>query len=175
MSEPTAGDRPAERPAVVALVGPSDAGKTSLVETLVGAFDDRSVATIKSIHHDIEPDAPGTDTHRHRSAGADAVVGVTPRLTFEIARGGKGADREADDEIAALRRALARLSDRGIELVLVEGFSAAALPTIHVGDDAAARAAADAHAIGTGSDPIERLRAAIEAVEPIGPASLSAR
>ena len=172
---PTAEDRPADRPAVVALVGTSDAGKTSLVEALVGAFEDRSVATIKSIHHDIEPDTPGTDTHRHRSAGADAVVGVTPRLTFEIARGGKGPDREADDEIAALRRILARLSDRGIDLVLVEGFSAAALPTIHVGEDDTARADADPRAIGTGSDPLERLRAAIEAVEPLEPSSLSAR
>ena len=168
VDDPTA---PNDRPTVVALVGPSNAGKTSLVEDLVAAFDDRSVAAIKSIHHEIEPDEPGTDTHRHRCAGAEAVVGVTPTLTFEIARGGKGADRDAETERDALRRVLDRLAGRGHDLVLVEGFSAVVLPTIHLGTDAGS----DPHAIGTGSDSIERLKSAIEATEPVDPSSLSVR
>ena len=149
---------------VVSIAGPSGAGKTTLVETLVSAFEDRRVATIKSIHHDIEPDTPGTDTHRHRIAGADTVVGITPDLTFEISRGGKGPDRDdTDAELAALRRTLERLAERGFDTVLVEGFSAAPLPTIRVGGDDEP----DRNRIGTGEDSIETLRNAIEDADPV--------
>lgn len=171
------GDDP-DPPIVVSVVGPSDAGKTSLIEALVGTFDDRRVGTIKSIHHDIEPDTPGADTHRHRTAGADAVIGVTPEFTFEISRGGKGSDRgDIDEQLAALRRSIERLAARGFDIVLVEGFSAAPIPSIRVGetDDSEERSgdAPDAKRIGTDEDSIETLRAAIEATEPIDPATLS--
>ena len=76
-------------PTVVSIAGPSGAGRTSLVGSLVAAFEDRRVATIKSIHRDIEPDTPDTDTHRHRTAGADAAIGITPEFTFEIPPGGE--------------------------------------------------------------------------------------
>ena len=161
---------------VVSIVGPSGSGKTSLVEALLDAFDDRRVATVKSIHHDIEPDTPGTDTHRHRTAGAEAVVGITPELTFEIDRGGKGFDRsDTDAELAALSRTLERLAARGFDLVLVEGFSAAPLPTIRVGPDGPSGPDPDTEGdrIGTGDDSIETLRAAIGSVEPIAPETLS--
>lgn len=160
-----------KRPIVVSVVGPSGSGKTTLVESLVSTFEDRRVATVKSIHHDIEPDTPETDTHRHRSAGADVAVGVTPRFTFEIARGGKGPDRDdTDAELAALADVLERLGTRGIDVVLVEGFSAAPLPQIRVGDRGSD---SEANCIGTGEDSIETLRAAIEATEPIEPDLLS--
>jgi molybdopterin-guanine dinucleotide biosynthesis protein B len=171
--QPTATDAAdVEDPTVVSVVGPSGAGKTTLVEDLVAAFEDRRVATIKSIHHDIEPDTAGTDTHRHRTAGADTAVGITPELTFEVSRGGKGSDRtDSDAELAALRRTLDRLTARGFDLVLVEGFSAAPLPTIHAGE----RDEIDPNRIGTGEDSLETLRRAIEAADPIDPESLSGR
>jgi molybdopterin-guanine dinucleotide biosynthesis protein B len=115
---------------VVAVVGPSDAGKTTLVERLVPALGDRGrVATVKSIHHDIEVDDAGTDTHRHRTAGAETVVGVTPSLTFSVETRGKG-----DDEDGALRRILGRLEGRGFDYVCVEGFAASPVPKLLVGD-----------------------------------------
>ena len=50
-------------PTTVCLVGPSDSGKTTFVESLVAELGgDGRVATIKSIHHDIEIDPPGKDT-----------------------------------------------------------------------------------------------------------------
>ncbi len=156
-------------PTVVSIVGPSGAGKTTLVEALVSAFDDRRVATVKSIHHDIEPDTPGADTHRHRTAGADTAIGITPQFTFEITPGGKGPDRDdTDAELAALSRVLKRLATRGFELVLIEGFSEASLPQIRVGTDDCS----GENCIGTDADSIERLRAAIEATGAIDPAML---
>ena len=169
-----------DRPTVVSIIGPSDAGKTSLVEALVSAFEDRRVATVKSIHHDIEPDTPGTDTHRHRTAGADTVVGITPAFTFEITRGGKGSDRtDTATELAALGATLDRLASRVFDIVLVEGFGAAPLPTIRVGEgDGTATGAGtdpDPNRIGTGDESIGTLRAAIEDTDPVEPGTLPRR
>jgi len=114
------------------IVGPSDAGKTTLLESLVAELADAGrVGTIKSIHHDIEIDTPGKDTHRHRTAGADTVVGLTPSLSFEITSGGKAA---ADSELALLESTIDDLRAAGYEFVLIEGFHTAPYPKLVVGD-----------------------------------------
>lgn len=116
----------------VCLVGPSDSGKTTLMEALVTALGDYGrVATIKSIHHDIEIDTPGTDTYRHREAGADTVVGLTPSLSFQFTPGGKEA---AESETALLEATVDRLDAEGYEFVLVEGFGDSAFPKIELGE-----------------------------------------
>ncbi|NGM70989.1 molybdopterin-guanine dinucleotide biosynthesis protein B [Natronolimnobius sp. AArcel1] len=160
---------------VISLVGPSDSGKTTLVEELVPRLtdDETRVGTVKSIHHDIEIDTPGADTHRHRTAGAETVVGITPELTFEISSQGKReppavpdsvAERLEDDpEQQALGAALARLERRGYDIVLVEGFTAAPLPTILVGE----RSPADVggSVLGHRDDGLEALVEAITSLE----------
>ncbi|MFW5919092.1 MAG: molybdopterin-guanine dinucleotide biosynthesis protein B [archaeon] len=116
---------------VVAITGYRDSGKTTLVERLVPELAERgSVATVKSIHHDVEIDTPGKDTHRHRSAGADAVVGLTPSLTFQVRVEGTDADTDPDD---SLDRGLDVL-DGEYDFVVAEGFKSAAIPKILVGD-----------------------------------------
>ncbi|MFC7045027.1 molybdopterin-guanine dinucleotide biosynthesis protein B [Halobacteriaceae archaeon GCM10025711] len=116
---------------VLGVAGYSDSGKTTVIERLVPVLRERGrVATVKSIHHDVEMDDPGKDTHRHRTAGAHTVVGVTPSLTFRVDDGGKGTDPDA--ETAALDRVLGDLADA--DYVLVEGFKQAAIPTLLVGD-----------------------------------------
>ncbi|TQQ80971.1 molybdopterin-guanine dinucleotide biosynthesis protein B [Halonotius terrestris] len=116
----------------VCVVGPSDSGKTTLIESLVAALESAGrVGTIKSIHHDIEIDTPGKDTHRHRTAGADTVVGLTPSLSFEITPGGKDA---ADSERALLEATVSDLQDAGYEFVLIEGFHDAPYPKVVLGD-----------------------------------------
>jgi molybdopterin-guanine dinucleotide biosynthesis protein B len=118
----------------VCLVGPSDSGKTTLMTALVDALGDHGrVATIKSIHHDIEVDTPGKDTYRHREAGADTVVGLTPSLSFQLTPGGKEA---ASSEAALLDETVDRLHAEGYEFVLVEGFHESAYPKIAVGERA---------------------------------------
>ena len=116
----------------VCIVGPSDSGKTTLIEALVDALAEAGpVATIKSIHHDIEPDTPGTDTHRHRTAGADTAIGLTPSHAFEITPGGK---RAAESERALLEATLERLEGEGYAIALVEGFHDAPYPKIVLGE-----------------------------------------
>lgn len=158
---------------VVCVAGPSDAGKTSLVEALVDRLADSGrVATVKSIHHDIEIDTPGTDTHRHRTAGAETVVGITPELTFEITTRGKRDPPEPagdtllesdDPEIRALSTSLERLARRGYDTVLVEGFAESPLPTILVGDRDPS--AVGGPVVGPGEDPIDDLVEAIRSLE----------
>ena len=116
----------------VCLVGPSDSGKTTFMESLVDELGSYGqVATIKSIHHDIEIDTPGKDTHRHRTAGADTVVGLTPSLSFQITPGGKGA---ADSETALLHSTVDSLVDEGYDFILIEGFHDSPYPKIALGD-----------------------------------------
>lgn len=168
----------------VCLIGPSDSGKTTLVETLVPRLSDTArVATVKSIHHDIEIDTPGADTHRHRTAGAETVVGITPELTFDISTRGKrnpptvAADRYPfnydDPELRALASTLDRLAGRGYEIVLVEGFAKSGLPTILVGDRDPATV--DGPIIGRGTDNPDTLVANIRDVDPIDRADDSDR
>lgn len=151
---------------VVRVGGPSDAGKTTLVERLVGELgDDRAVATIKSIHHDIEPDESGTDTHRHRTAGADAAVGITPSFAFEVTPHGHGTHSDPDAaKRTALFDALARFGDRGFEVAIVEGFTGVALPTVHLGDRDADEVAGEV--IATGEDELDRIVSAVLGIDP---------
>lgn len=117
---------------VVCVVGPSDSGKTTVIESLAARLsEDGSVATIKSIHHDIEIDTPGKDTHRHRMAGADTVVGLTPTLSFQITPGGKEA---AASETALLAETVDRLRSEGYAYLLIEGFHNCSYPKLILGD-----------------------------------------
>ncbi|OVE86216.1 molybdopterin-guanine dinucleotide biosynthesis protein B [Natronolimnobius baerhuensis] len=162
---------------VVCLAGPSDSGKTTLVEELIPRLidDDTSVGTVKSIHHDIEIDTPGTDTHRHRTAGAETVVGITPELTFDISSQGKrnppeppasfASLLEDDPEQQALAATLARLERRGYDIVLVEGFTEAPLPTILVGDRSPD--AVGGPVIGRREDGLEALITSVQALEDV--------
>ena len=105
------------------IVGWKNTGKTGLTERLVAAFCARglSVSTIKHAHHDADMDRPGTDSYRHRTAGASEVILATGRRVA-ILQELRGAPEPG---IEAL---LARLTP--VDLVLVEGFKHAMLPKI---------------------------------------------
>lgn len=100
---------------VIGITGWKNSGKTTLTERLVAEFRRRglSVSTIKHAHHDFDIDKPGTDSFRHRAAGAGEVAIVSGNrwaLMHEL-RG------EAEPPLSAV---LARLAP--CDLVLVEGY-----------------------------------------------------
>lgn len=106
------------------VIGWHNAGKTTLIERLVAEITRRglSVSTVKHSHHDVDPDTAGTDTRRHRMAGAsETLLAAAGRfvLTHE--------NRDAEPDLPFL---LTRLAP--VDLVLVEGFKRGPQPRIEV-------------------------------------------
>lgn len=114
----------ANHPPIVAIIGKSDAGKTTLIEKLIVELRRRNyrVGTLKHhFHTDQTLDRPGKDTWRHAQAGAERVVLISPltTVTFDY-----HAQPLTPQEIVAQMP--------GFDLVLAEGFSLSGLPAIEV-------------------------------------------
>ncbi|AXQ94324.1 molybdopterin-guanine dinucleotide biosynthesis protein B [Cereibacter azotoformans] len=109
---------------IYGIIGWKGAGKTCLVERLVAAIGARgfSVSTVKHSHHDVDPDRPGSDSHRHRVAGASEVVLAGPGR-FVLTHEHRG-------EAPRLAAILDRMAP--VDLVLVEGFKSEPHPRIEV-------------------------------------------
>jgi len=108
---------------VLGVVGPSDAGKTTLVERLTVRLADRgTVSTIKHLTHEPDVDREGKDTARHRAAGATATVGLTDDGVWF-----------ATGSSISLETVLDRLAPE-TDYVLVEGYADSTLPKVVLGD-----------------------------------------
>ncbi len=108
---------------VFGITGWKNSGKTTLTERLVAELTARGyrISTVKHAHHDFDIDQPGTDSFRHRAAGASEVAIVSDRR-FAIMHELRG---EAEPDLAGI---LARLAP--CDLVLVEGYKREAHPKI---------------------------------------------
>lgn len=107
---------------VFGVTGWKNSGKTTLVERLVAEFVRRgwTVNTVKHAHHDVDIDQPGTDSARHRAAGATEVA-LVGGLRYAIMR---------EQGEPALSQVLERLSPA--DLVLIEGYKREPHPKIEV-------------------------------------------
>ncbi|WP_159587913.1 molybdopterin-guanine dinucleotide biosynthesis protein B [Chelativorans xinjiangense] len=108
---------------VFGITGWKNSGKTTLTVRLTAALTKRGlkVATVKHAHHSFEVDRPGTDSFRHREAGAVETAIISSRrwaLMHEL----RGEDEPSLADI------LARLSPS--DLVLVEGYKREPHPKI---------------------------------------------
>jgi len=108
---------------IYGVTGWKNCGKTGLMERLVAEFCKRglSVSTLKHAHHSTDVDHPGTDSFRHRTAGASEVILASPNRVA-IMQELRGAPEPSFEAL------LARL--RPVDLVLVEGFKREAHPKI---------------------------------------------
>lgn len=64
------------KPKVFAVSGIKNSGKTTLIEKLVAALKQQGyrVGVIKHDGHDFQADHEGTDSFRHKAAGAESVI-----------------------------------------------------------------------------------------------------
>jgi formylmethanofuran dehydrogenase subunit E len=112
-------------PKVVLIVGYKKVGKTTLIEKLIPELAGRGyrVGTVKHHHSDfpVSVDCVGTDTWRHRQAGAASVALSTPT---DIATFRDGANSTTLDQLVS---ALGET-----DIVLVEGFHEEARAKIEV-------------------------------------------
>ena len=106
----------------VCVVGPSDAGKTTLVEDVTARLAERgAVATVKHLDCAPDVDTEGKDTARHRAAGASETYGITDGGRWFATGDGTSLDDVLNDLAPAY------------DYALLEGYSDADLPTIALG------------------------------------------
>ena len=100
---------------VFGIIGWKNSGKTGLVESLVSEISVRgfSVSTVKHAHHNFDIDDEGTDSFRHRVAGAKEVL-ISSQTRWALMHEIK---KNCEPDLHSL---LGRLSP--VDLVLVEGY-----------------------------------------------------
>lgn len=115
---------PPHQPALVAIVGKSDSGKTTLIEALLPELKRLGlrVGTVKHDVHGFEMDTPGKDSWRHGQAGADAYVVASPHKLAYIAK--------LTGELPLVE--IARRFFADFDLVLAEGYKAQAPHRIEI-------------------------------------------
>ncbi|WP_170350679.1 molybdopterin-guanine dinucleotide biosynthesis protein B [Ruegeria atlantica] len=108
---------------VYGVTGWKNAGKTGLMERLVTEITGRgfTVSTLKHAHHNVDVDQPGTDSYRHRVAGASEVL-LASGQRVAIMQELRGVPEPPLNEL------LERLSP--VDLVLIEGFKSEAHPKV---------------------------------------------
>jgi molybdopterin-guanine dinucleotide biosynthesis protein len=109
---------PGRRPALVAIVGKSESGKTTLVERLLPELLRLGirVATVKHDAHSFDIDHPGKDSYRHGAAGAVAYVVSSPSRVAYVGN--------LDQELSLAGIVERFFSD--MELVVAEGYKRSA-------------------------------------------------
>lgn len=105
------------------ITGWKNAGKTTLTARLVQELTGRGlrVSTIKRSHHAVDLDPSGTDTHKHRMAGASEVM-LASDARYAILK------EHREDTGPDLDALVARLAP--VDLVLIEGFKSEPHPKI---------------------------------------------
>ena len=75
---------------IISIVGKSESGKTTLIEKLIPELKKRGyrIGTVKHALHGFQIDREGKDSFRHKAAGADTVVVVSPKSIAMVKNGG---------------------------------------------------------------------------------------
>ncbi|MCD8156101.1 MAG: molybdopterin-guanine dinucleotide biosynthesis protein B [Clostridiales bacterium] len=108
-------------PPVLVISGVKNSGKTTLITRLLPVFREKRwrVATVKHNGHGFNPDVPGTDSYRHRAAGACGTAIYSDALSMVIRR-------EQVTEADLIR------AFPDADLILLEGFKWTDYPKIEV-------------------------------------------
>ncbi len=107
---------------IIAIVGKSNSGKTTLLEKLVACLADRGyrIGSVKHAHCGFEMDTPGKDSWRHKRAGTAATLVLSEDRAALIKEDTRGPKEKIMDYLD------------GMDLILVEGFKRAAFQKIEI-------------------------------------------
>ena len=110
-----------QKPLLVGISGVKNSGKTTLMVKLIQALSSQGlkVASIKHDAHHFEADTPGTDSHRHKAAGAFASVIFDSEKLLLV----KDGSWQVEDMLAFFE---------GADIVLLEGAKHTPYPKIEV-------------------------------------------
>jgi molybdopterin-guanine dinucleotide biosynthesis adapter protein len=111
-------------PPIVAFIGRSNSGKTTLIEKLLRELKSRGyrAATIKHSSRDLVFDKPGGDSWRQLQAGSEtAIVAGTSRLMLIKPISAQTGPEE-----------IARILGEDLDIILAEGFKKSRVPKIEV-------------------------------------------
>ncbi len=110
-----------KRPAVIAITGIKNSGKTTLITKLLPALSEKGykVAVVKHDGHNFDPDVPGTDSYKYRQSGAFASAIYSSELMMII-----------KEQSVTESYLIDQLSDA--DIVLLEGFKSSHYPKIEV-------------------------------------------
>lgn len=111
---------------VFGVTGWKNSGKTTLTTRLIAELTKRGykISSIKHAHHKCDIDKPGTDSYRHREAGAGEVALVAAGVRWAVMHECTTEEEPLLDDI------LPMLSP--CDLVLVEGYKKEPFPKIEV-------------------------------------------
>ena len=111
-------------PHIVAVVGQSKSGKTTLIEKLISELKSRGyrVATIKHSAHKLSFDKPDKDSWRHIQAGSVATAIASPDQIVII---------KPVAEMPDLNE-IVRLFGKDYDIILAEGFKQSSAPKLEV-------------------------------------------
>ena len=140
-------------PKVFGITGWKNSGKTTLVSELVSWFVQQGlqISTIKHAHCQFDIDRPGSDSYKHRTAGATQVMLASPQrwaLMNEL----------LDENELEMEELLQHMNP--VDLVLIEGFKMGDHPKIQV-----VRPSNNTEPLGAEAQPI----VAIASDEPVAP------
>jgi molybdopterin-guanine dinucleotide biosynthesis adapter protein len=111
-------------PPIIAFVGHSESGKTTLIEKLIPELKSRGyrVATVKHAPHENSADEPGKDSWRHIKAGSEATILNTRDTLMMI----KPVSPETGlEDVAAL-------FGEDPDIILADGFKGSPVPKIEI-------------------------------------------
>ncbi len=111
-------------PAIIAFVGHSNVGKTTLIEKLIIELKSRGyrVATMKHAGRENSLDEPGKDSWRHIQAGSEATILSTQDRVMLIKPVAQDTSLEE----------IARLFGEDPDIILADGFKGSSVPKIEV-------------------------------------------
>lgn len=111
-----------KKPVLIAVSGVKNSGKTTLIEKIIPKLTEEGlkVATVKHDGHDFEGDVEGTDTYKHKKAGAYGTA-IFSKNKFMIIK--EQENTQEDELISYFQEA---------DIILLEGFKNSDYPKLEI-------------------------------------------